>query len=57
MAKSIAGMQPGRPGRPPSLNAEHVLVLRAITLEQPQSSLDEGKRPANPTLAPMPALC
>ena len=44
MAKSIAGMQPGRPGRPPSLNAEHVLVLRAITLEQPRSSLDEVTR-------------
>jgi putative transposase len=33
--------QAGRPGRKPSLNAEHVLVLRAIVQERPQSSLDE----------------
>ena len=34
----------GRPGRRPSLNAEHVVVLRAITQEQPRSSLDEVTR-------------
>lgn len=34
----------GRPGRKPSLNAEHVVVLRAITQEQPRSSLDEVTR-------------
>jgi putative transposase len=31
-------------GRKPSLNAEHVKVLRAITREQPRSSLDEVTR-------------
>ena len=36
--------QPGRPGRKPSLNAEHTAVLRAITQEQPRSSLDEVTR-------------
>ena len=36
--------QPGRPGRKPSLNAEHVAALRAITHEQPRSSLDEVTR-------------
>lgn len=35
---------PGRPGRRPSLNAEHTAVLRAITQEQPRSSLDEVTR-------------
>lgn len=34
----------GRPGRKPSLNAEHIVVLRAITQEQPRSSLDEVTR-------------
>lgn len=34
----------GRPGRKPSLNAEHIAVLRAITREQPRSSLDEVTR-------------
>jgi len=33
--------QQGRPGRKPSLSAEHVAVLREITREQPRSSLDE----------------
>lgn len=36
--------QPRRPGRKPSLTAEHVAVLRAITTEQPRSSLDEVTR-------------
>lgn len=36
--------QPGRPGRRPSLNADHIAVLRAITREQPRSSLDEVTR-------------
>lgn len=36
--------QGGRPGRKPSLTAEHVAVLRAITTEQPRSSLDEVTR-------------
>ncbi|EXI71574.1 MAG: Transposase [Candidatus Accumulibacter sp. SK-11] len=34
----------GRPGRRPALTAEHIEVLRAITCEQPRSSLDEVKR-------------
>lgn len=41
MAKGETNSQPGRPGRPPSLNADHTAVLRAITQEQPRSSLDE----------------
>ena len=36
--------QPGRPGRKPALNELHVAVLRAITREQPRSSLDEVTR-------------
>ena len=36
--------QPGRPGRRPSLNADHTAALRAITQEQPRSSLDEVTR-------------
>jgi transposase len=36
--------QPGRRGRKPSLNAEHTAILRAITHEQPRSSLDEVTR-------------
>lgn len=40
----VKGRQRGRPGRRPSLNAEHVAVLRAITQEQPRSSLDEVTR-------------
>ena len=44
MVKSKASTQPGRPGRRPSLNAEHTAVLRAITQEQPRSSLDEVAR-------------
>jgi hypothetical protein len=34
----------GRPGRKPSLNAEHTVVLRAIIQEQPRSSLEEVTR-------------
>jgi putative transposase len=34
----------GRPGRRPALNAQHIQVLRAITGEQPRSSLDEVTR-------------
>ena len=34
----------GRPGRRPSLNADHTAVLRAITQEQPRSALDEVTR-------------
>ena len=44
MTKSNASTQPGRPGRRPSLTAEHTTVLRAITQEQPRSSLDEVTR-------------
>ncbi len=36
--------QPRRAGRKPSLNAEHTAILRAITQEQPRSSLDEVTR-------------
>ena len=36
--------RPGRPGRRPSLNADHTAALRAITQEQPRSSLDEVTR-------------
>ena len=34
----------GRPGRKPSLNAQHTVVLRAITKEMPRASLDEVTR-------------
>ena len=44
MATKTRGEQPGRPGRRPSLNAEHTALLRAITQEQPRSSLDEVTR-------------
>src|SRR5207237_1050418 len=44
MATKARVEQPGRPGRKPSLNAEHTAVLRAITREQPRSSLDEVTR-------------
>lgn len=43
MAKT-GGKQPGRTGRKPALNEGHVAVLRAITREQPRSSLDEVRR-------------
>ena len=38
------GTNRGRPGRKPALNAEHVATLRAITREQPRSSLEEVTR-------------
>jgi transposase len=44
MVKKARVKQPRRPGRKPSLNAEHVAVLHAITQEQPRSSLDEVTR-------------
>jgi putative transposase len=44
MATSPASEPPGRPGRKPSLNAEHTAVLRTIIQEQPRSSLDEVTR-------------
>lgn len=44
MVKPTGGKQLGRPGRRPSLNEHHVVVLRAITHEQPRSSLDEVTR-------------
>ena len=44
MAKKTQIKQAGRPGRRPSLNADHTAVLRAITQEQPRSSLDEVTR-------------
>ena len=44
MVTNVRGEQPGRPGRRPSLNADHTAALRAITQEQPRSSLDEVTR-------------
>ena len=44
MVKQVRTGQAGRPGRKPSLNAAHTKVLRAITREQPRSSLDEVTR-------------
>lgn len=44
MVKKARDEQPGRPGRKPALNAEHTAVLRAISQEQPRSSLDEVTR-------------
>ena len=44
MATRPASDRPGRPGRKPSLNAEHTAVLRTIIQEQPRSSLDEVTR-------------
>jgi putative transposase len=44
VATKTKGKQSGRPGRPPSLNAQHVAALRAITREQPRSALDEVTR-------------
>ena len=44
MATKTRGEHLGRPGRKPSLNAEHIAVLRAITQEQPRSSLGEVTR-------------
>lgn len=44
MTRKTRSDQPGRPGRKPSLNAEHIGVLRTITQEQPRSSLGEVTR-------------
>ena len=44
MVAGAQAEQPGRPGRKPSLNAGHTAALRAITLEQPRSSLGEVTR-------------
>lgn len=44
MVSQTGGKQLGRPGRRPSLNERHVAALRAITHEQPRSSLDEVTR-------------
>ena len=44
MVAGVQGEQPGRPGRRPSLNADHTAALRAITLEQPRASLGEVTR-------------
>jgi transposase len=44
MVAKTQDKQPGRPGRKPSLNAEHVAALRVITREQPRSSLGEVTR-------------
>ena len=44
MVSKVQVEQPGRPGRRPSLNADHTVALRAITQEQPRSSLDEVTR-------------
>ena len=44
MATKQQTEQAGRPGRRPSLNAEHTVILRAITQEQPRSSLGEVTR-------------
>ena len=44
MTRKTSGKEPGRPGRRASLNESHVTVLRAITQEQPRSSLDEVTR-------------
>ena len=44
MATKTRSEQPGRPGRPPALNADHTAVLRTITQEQPRSSLGEVTR-------------
>ncbi|MCW8165513.1 hypothetical protein D8B21_11580 [Verminephrobacter aporrectodeae subsp. tuberculatae] len=37
-------MQAGRPGRGPTLNAQHTIVLRSIVREQPHCPLDELTR-------------
>lgn len=44
MDASLRSREPGRPGRKPSLNADHTAILRAITKEQPRSSLEEVTR-------------
>ncbi|MCC7059367.1 MAG: IS5 family transposase [Burkholderiaceae bacterium] len=44
MASKTEDEGPRRPGRKPSLNESHAVVLRAITQELPRSSLDEVTR-------------
>lgn len=44
MATNTRGKQSVRPGRRPSLTAEHVAVLQDIVKEQPRSSLEEVTR-------------
>ena len=44
MATKARSVDPRPAGRPPALNADHAAVLRAITREQPRSSLDEVTR-------------
>ena len=44
MTNKSAIKQASRAGRKPSLNAQHIEVLRAITQEQPRSSLEEVTR-------------
>jgi transposase len=44
MTKRVPAKQPGRPGRKPSLNAQHTQVLRSIVRQMPHSSLDEVTR-------------
>lgn len=44
MVNQTGGKPLGRPGRRPSLSEHHVAALRAITHEQPRSSLDEVTR-------------
>ena len=44
MVSKVRDEQPRRAGRKPSLNADHTVALRAITQEQPRSSLDEVTR-------------
>ena len=44
MVAGVQSEQPGRPGRRPSLTADHTAALRAITLEHPRSSLGEVTR-------------
>ena len=44
MVAEARGEQQARPGRRPSLNADHTAALRAIALEQLRSSLDEMTR-------------
>lgn len=44
MPDEIVSTQASRAGRKPSLNAQHMQVLRTITQELPRSSLDEVTR-------------
>jgi putative transposase len=44
MGDKAGSKQPRQPGRKPLLSAEHIAALRAITQEQPRSSLEEVTR-------------